>query len=79
LSAKAEIRATVHAVVAEIFELEPQEMRDETRFEELAIDSVTWVELIVALERRFEVHLTVTHEIDRIGDLVELTERHVRG
>lgn len=74
-----EIRATVHTVIAEIFELEPEEVRDETRLEVLAIDSITWVELIVTLERRFDARLTVTHELERIGELVDLALQHVGG
>lgn len=73
---RAEIQSAVHAVIAEIFELEPAEVRDETRFEELAMDSVTWVELIVTLERRLDASLAVTHEIERVGELVDLAERH---
>lgn len=74
-----EIRAAVHTVIAEIFELEPEEVRDETRLEELAIDSITWVELIVTLERRFDARLTVTHELERIGELVDLALQHAGG
>lgn len=72
----AEVRAAVHAVVAEIFELEPAEVDDEASLEELGVDSVSWVEIVVGIERRLDVALSGLGDIVRVGELVDLALRH---
>lgn len=75
----ATIRSAVREKVIEILELEPGELADATSFDDLGGDSVTRVEVIVALERLFDVRIPTWQSINSVNDLVHLIERDAEG
>ena len=53
-----EIVAAVNAVFAEAFEIEPERLVPEANiFQDLGLDSLDTVDLVVALQKRFDVRL----------------------
>jgi len=74
-----EIRQRVRDVMAEEFELERDELRPEaTLYEELGLDSLDAVDMVVALEKAFDVKLASQEEVRSVrtvGDIVDLIVR----
>jgi len=74
-----EIRSTVRALVAEIYELEEHEVQDDQDiYEVYGGDSINKFELIAALERKYGIRYggAVEH-LNSITALVKATEEHV--
>jgi acyl carrier protein len=65
-----ELRQAVREVVLEILELEAEELDDDLSFVELGSDSVAKVEMIVALERRFDLRFSPQQSFDSVNDLL---------
>lgn len=71
------IRNEIRDVVAEVLELEPGELTDETDFDDIGADSVQRLEVVIQLRRRFGVRYSLEEEaaINSVDDAVRITER----
>ncbi|MEU2724678.1 acyl carrier protein [Streptomyces smyrnaeus] len=72
-----EIRAVVRETALRIFELEPEELADETDFETAGGDSLLRLELVAALRDRLGVEYSVADETEMtsVKAAVEVTRR----
>ena len=73
-----QIRAEVKKLVAEITEREPEEVSDKAIFnEELGIDSLTGMEIMLAIDKKFKTDLPEEEfaKIKNVDDIVEMIQR----
>ena len=71
---KEQVRADVREKVAELTELELEELEDSARFiEDLDVDSLTAIELLVALEKEYKVRFT-DEEFGELKNIQEVVE-----
>ena len=75
-----EIRRIVGEVVMDVLELELEELSDDADFHtDLGGDSIQRLELVVALEKRFDIQYALNDEarMNCIDDVVEITQSYV--
>lgn len=76
-----DIESTVRDIVVDQLDAKPSEVTRETSFtDDLEADSLAIVELVLALEEKFDVKIP-DDEVDRIktvGDAVDYIDKHVR-
>ena len=73
-----QIRAEVKNLVAEITEREPEEVSDKAIFsEELGIDSLTGMEIMLAIDKKFKTDLPEEEfaKVKNVDDIVEMIQR----
>ena len=73
-----QIRAEVKNLVAEITEREPEEVSDKAIFsEELGIDSLTGMEIMLAIDKKFTTDLPEEEfaKVKNVDDIVEMIQR----
>jgi acyl carrier protein len=76
-----EIRREVNQIVMEIFELDEDELKGDSDFHnELGGDSIQKLELIVALEKRFGLHYSLTEQagMNCVNDIVRVTAKYAQ-
>ncbi len=72
---RSEIVQTINSSLAEEFELEEDELRPETSFiEDLELDSLDYVDMVVALEQAFGFKLKNREELKEIRTVSDLHE-----
>lgn len=78
-----ELRRKVIAVLAEEFELDPEEMVPEaTLYEDLGLDSLDAVDMVVVLEKTFNMKMTdqdALRSIATMEDLFQFLSRLLHG
>jgi acyl carrier protein len=77
-----EIRHEVNQIVMDIFELEADELTGEADLHKVyGGDSIQKLELILALEKRFGLHYSLTEQagMDCVNDIVRVTAKHARS
>ena len=76
-----EIRARIKEAIAKVSKIDPQTIRDHDSFREnLGMDSLSILEAIVEVQRRFKIPEVSDEEYARIrtlDDAVELVEKHL--
>jgi acyl carrier protein len=75
-----QIRAEVKKLIAEITEREPEEVADKAVFaEELGIDSLTGMEIMLAIDKKFKTDLPEEEfaKVKNVDDIVEMVQRHL--
>ena len=78
----ATIQDKTRALISSKMKLDESEItEDKSFFNDLGADSLDFVELCVTLEREFNVKLSEedTAKVKTVGDLYELTEKHVKN
>jgi acyl carrier protein len=73
-----QIRSEVKNLVAEITEREPEEVSDKATFaEELGIDSLTGMEIMLAIDKKFKTDLPEEEfaKVKNVDDIVEMVQR----
>jgi len=73
-----QIRAEIKKLVAEITEREPEEVSDKAIFaEELGIDSLTGMEIMLAIDKKFKTDLPEEEfaKVKNVDDIVEMVQR----
>jgi acyl carrier protein len=74
-----EIRHEVNQIVIEIFELDDDELKGDADFyNDLGGDSIQKLELIVALEKHFSLHYSLTEQAGMhcVNDVVRVTAKY---
>ena len=65
---------TVAKVLAEYKEIDPSEIKMETTFEELGVDSLDTVEMVMDLEESLGIELELEKKVESVGELVAIIE-----
>jgi acyl carrier protein len=61
-------------LIVEYTDVAPEDISSDSSFESLGVDSLTTVELVMALEDEFEVTLEIDGKIETVGQLVSYVE-----
>lgn len=75
-----QVRQEVRERVAELTEMEPDEVTDSADFiEELGVDSLMAIELMVALDKEYKIDIPEEEfrEIKNVGQAVEVVMKHL--
>ena len=66
-------------LIAERVEKDPSEIKMESTFRDLGIDSLDTVELLMNLEDELNVEIELTEKVETVGDLVNFIETNCMG
>jgi acyl carrier protein len=75
-----QIRAEVKKLIAEIIELEPEEISDTALFaEDLGVDSLAGMEVMVTVDKRFKIDIPEEEfvKLKNVNDVVEMVRRYM--
>lgn len=64
----------VQKVIAEYKEMPVEDIKMETRFEDLDLDSLDMVELIMQIEEELGISVEMNEELKTVGDVVRFIE-----
>lgn len=62
-------------LIAEARGIEVTEIKPETSFEDMELDSLDVIEVVMAIEEAFEITIESEGDMKTVSDLVELVER----
>jgi len=62
------------ALIAEYTDVKPEDIKEDSTFESLGVDSLTTVELVMALEDELGVELDMDDKVETVGELVKFVE-----
>ncbi len=65
---------TVARIIAERIECDPSEIKNDSTFRDLGIDSLDTVDLMMSLEDELGIELELDQKLETVGDLVEFIE-----
>jgi acyl carrier protein len=73
------IFAKVREIISDQFDVEEDTITNETTIDELGADSLDVVELVIAIEERFNIDIEdeIVEEICNVGDIVSYIEKKV--
>lgn len=69
----------VAKVIAERTDCAVEDVKPESTFKELSIDSLDTVELLMNLEDELGVEIELTQKVETVGDLVKFIEENCMG
>jgi len=69
----------VAKVIAERTDCAASDIKPESTFKELGIDSLDTVELLMNLEDELNVEIELTQKVETVGDLVKFIEENCMG
>ena len=69
----------VAKVIAERIDCTASEVKAESTFKELSIDSLDTVELLMNLEDELNVEIELTEKVETVGELVKFIETNCMG
>ena len=61
----------VRNMIAEKMDMDPEEITEDTSFEDMDIDSLDLVEIIMDLEEEFDISIETDENIKNVGELVD--------
>lgn len=70
---------TIAELIADHIDCEKSEIKMETTFESLGIDSLDTVEMVMELEDKLGFELELDRKVETVGDLVKFAEEKSRG
>ncbi|MEZ5363724.1 MAG: acyl carrier protein [Bryobacterales bacterium] len=76
-----DIRGEIRRLVAEVTELEPDEIRDDANYqEELDMDSLMAMEIMVAVDKKFRIEVPEEEflALENIDQTVDAVMRHIQ-
>lgn len=75
------VRETVLKTIADLLDRNAAEIKDDSDFESLGADSLDQVEIVMALEERFEIYIddNDADQADTVGKVIAIVERLVAG
>ncbi len=65
----------VAEILAEYKDIDAADIKMESTFEELGVDSLDTVELVMSFEEEFNVTIEMNDELKTVGDIVKLIEK----
>ncbi len=66
-------------VIMERTDCNPEDVKPESTFKELSIDSLDTVELLMNLEDALGIEIELTQKVETVGDLVKFIEENCMG
>lgn len=66
-------------IISERTDCKVEDVKLESKFTELGIDSLDTVELLMSLEDEIGVELELDEKVETVGDLVKFIEKKVQG
>ncbi|MDO4834495.1 MAG: acyl carrier protein [Bacillota bacterium] len=69
----------IRTIVAEHLDCDVEEVKMDSTFESLGIDSLDAVELVMELEESLELQMDLDRDLDTIADLVKFVEEKMNG
>ena len=78
---EAELYRTVRETASRVLEVDPEELGDDTAFEDLGASSLQRLELVASLQKRFRVDYSLDDEVEitSVRRAVEITRRYLGG
>lgn len=70
---------TIAKVIAERTDRDVSEIKPESTFTELGIDSLDTVELVMSLEDAIGIEIELTQKVENVGELVAFIESKQKG
>ncbi|SHJ56329.1 acyl carrier protein [Parasporobacterium paucivorans] len=70
---------TIVELIANQIDCKPEDVKMETTFESLGIDSLDTVEMVMELEEKLGFELELDKKVVTVGDLVEFAEEKSKG
>ena len=64
-------------MLADYSDIAPDEIKKDSTFEELELDSLDVVELVMAVEDEFSVSIEINEDFKTVGDVVEYIEENM--
>lgn len=64
-------------ILAEYKECDPSEIREDSTFEELELDSLDTVDLMMSFEDEFGIQMEMSEDMKTVGDVVKAIEEQV--
>ena len=61
-------------IIAEVLNVDPEEITMDTTFEELGVDSLDTVDMVMELEEELGIELELDEKISTVGEMVKLVE-----
>ena len=61
-------------IIAEVVNVDPEEITMDTTFEELGVDSLDTVDMVMELEEELGIELELDEKISTVGEMVKLVE-----
>ena len=68
----------IRSLIAEKMDMDPQDITEDTSFEDMQIDSLDLVEIIMDLEDEFDISIDTEEEIKCVGDLVDYIKKEMK-
>lgn len=65
-------------MIAEKMDMDPEDITEDTSFEDMQIDSLDLVEIMMDLEDEFDVSIETDEEIKNVGALVDYIKAHAK-
>lgn len=65
----------VAEILAEYKDIDAADIKMESTFEELGVDSLDTVELVMSFEEEFNITIEMNDELKTVGDIVKLIEK----
>ena len=66
----------IAAIIADKLELEPGQIKPESNFNEMQVDSLYMVEILLSIESEFNVTIEDATELETVADLVKYVDAH---
>lgn len=70
---RSELKETLRALIADIIEVDPSRVEDQTALRDLGVDSMQAIEIISDLERRYQIRIP-EGDFKRVTNLESVTE-----
>ncbi len=68
----------IQEIIADKLGLDPDDITEETSFDELEVDSLYMVEIMMAIEEEFSITIDESDGLVCVGDIVRYTEAKLR-
>ena len=66
----------IQELIADKMEMDPAEIKPESTFKDLGIDSLDMVEMVMELEDKLDKEIELEEKIETVGELVTYIEDH---
>lgn len=69
---------TIAAIIADHADRDVSEITPESRFEDLAIDSLDTMDILIKIETEIGKEIELQEKVDTVGDLLKIIEQQVQ-
>lgn len=65
----------IKAIISEKMDIDPEEITEDSSFEEMKIDSLDMVEIVMDIEDEFDVTIDADEGLKTVGDLISFIQQ----